>query len=99
MRYVTKEDEKGNGNAACLYLRSDHVNWLLQYVADELIFQGVERIQEPEAQKECNSAVVGMHMEWDFERKAWTATFAAGEFVGTLRIVVHIWRQRCRRKI
>ena len=63
-------DAEGCGNATCLYLRSGNINWLLQYVADELLFQGVERNNEEADEKRCNSAVAGMHLDWDFEKKS-----------------------------
>ena len=44
----TMDDGTGCGNATCLYLRSDNISWLLQYAADELLFQGVERNNEEE---------------------------------------------------
>ena len=81
----TRSDPEGCGNATCHYLRSDNVDWLLQYAADELIFQGVERNNEEEEEKTCNSEVAGMHLDWDFEKKAWTATFVDGVHVGTTR--------------
>ena len=68
-----------------MYLRADNISWLLQYATDELAFQGVERIQEPEDQKTCNSAVPGVHLDWDFQFKAWTATFVDGVHVGTTK--------------
>ena len=58
---------------------------MLQYVADELIFQGVERNRGEEYEKTCNSEVAGMHLDWDFGTKAWTATFVAGVHVGTTK--------------
>ena len=78
-------DAEGCGNATCLYLRSDNINWLLQYAADELLFQGVERNKEEEGEETCNSEVAGIHLDWDFETKAWTATFVDGVHVGTTK--------------
>ena len=78
-------DGEGCGNATCLYLRSDNISWLLQYAADELLFQGVERNKEEEDEKTCNSEVAGMHLDWDFETKAWAATFVDGVHVGTTK--------------
>ena len=65
----------------------DCVAWLLQYAAD--LFQGVEREdgqQKEEEQLQCNcSEVADLHLEWDFTEKQWTATFVAGEYVGTIK--------------
>ena len=63
------DDGTGCGNATCLYLRADNISWLLQYAADELLFQGVQRYNEEEAEKTCNSAVAGLHLDLDFEKK------------------------------
>ncbi len=81
----TKAVADGCGNAACIYLRTDAIGWLLQYAADELNFQGVVRTREPEEPKECNSAVADMHLDWDFRTKTWTATFVGGVHVGTIK--------------
>jgi len=76
-------------NHTCMYLRSDCIAWLLQYAADELLFQGSERENEQvteEEQLQCNyPEVAGVHMEWDFTVKKWTATFVAGEYAGTAK--------------
>ena len=82
---ATKKDADGCGNATCIYLRTDDIGWLLQYAADELNFQGVERHLEPEEPTECNSAVADMHLDWDFHLKAWTATFVGGVHIGTIK--------------
>jgi len=80
---------KAKGNNSALYLRSDCIAWLLQYAADELLFQGIERENEQgteEEQLQCNyPEVAGVHMEWDFTVKKWTATFVAGEYAGTAK--------------
>ena len=68
-RKLKKGEDEICGNASCLYLRTDNIDWLLQYAADELLFQGVSRHREPEIQKECNSAVAGLNLEWDFDLK------------------------------
>ena len=42
-----------------LYLRSDFIEWLLSYAADELHFQGIQcDIPEPECTKEANTPAV-----------------------------------------
>jgi hypothetical protein len=72
-----------------MYLRSDCIAWLLQYAADELLFQGVGREDGPQQNEEklpCNcSEVADLHLEWDFTKKQWTATFVAGEHAGTIK--------------
>ena len=78
-----KKDDEGSPSQSCLYLRSDNINWLLQHAADELIFQGVERIKEAEPGLECNCAVAGVNLDWDFQTKVWTTTFVDGVHVGT----------------
>ena len=63
-------------------------------------FQGVERIQEPEEQKECNSAVAGLHLDWNFDSKTWTATFIGGVHIGTSkRFAAHDLTETQRRKM
>ena len=84
-KYKMKKDADGCGNATCIYLRTDAINWLLQYAADELMFQGVVRTREQEEPEECNSAVTDVHLDWDFQKKAWTATFVGGVHCGTIR--------------
>jgi len=74
---------------ASLFLRTDGVDWLLSYAADELYFQGVFPTVE--------TAVAGMitancpevpdlHLEWDFHTKAWKGEFISGPSVGLTRI-------------
>ena len=97
----TKADEEGCGNATCVYLRSDFIDWMLQSAADELIFQGVERNKEKEEQKMCNSEVAGMHLCWDFEKKTWTATFVDEVHVGTQKsfAVEQVTKEHCKKMI
>ena len=75
-----------------MYLRPDCIPWLLQYAAEELLLQGwksVEREDGPQQNEEklpCNcSEVADLHLEWDFTKKQWTATFVAGEHAGTIK--------------
>ena len=97
----TMDDGTGCGNATCLYLRADNISWLLQYAADELLFQGVQRYNEEEAKKTCNSAVAGLHLDWDFEKKAWTATFVDGVHVGTTKrfAAEQLTKEHCKKMI
>ena len=97
----TKADEEGCGNAASLYLRSDNVNWLLQYAADELIYQGVKRHNEEEDEITCNSEVSGMHLDWDFGNKTWTATFVDGVHVGAQKSFAaeQVTKEHCEKMI
>ena len=84
----TTEKEEACGNATGLYLRSDHINWLLSYVADELMFQGARRsnaAHEKEDEDECNSEVPGLNLQWDPCTRSWTGTFVSGDHVGTTK--------------
>ena len=70
-----------------LYLRSDYIEWLLSYAADELHFQGV-RAASPEKEldrPENCTAVAGLNLEWSFKSKAWNALFVLGPHVNTTR--------------
>ena len=83
---ATKEKEEACGNATGLYLRADHINWLLSYVADELMFQGVARCDAThEDEDACNSEVADLNLDWDFATKSWTGTFVSGDHVGTTK--------------
>jgi hypothetical protein len=77
-------DKRSNGN---LYLRTDSIEWLLAYAADELAFQGVESgSPDPSPTQACNCpAVADLHLEWDFNAKAWEGQFVAGPLVGTTK--------------
>ena len=70
--------QRGCGGETRMYLRSDCIPWLLQYVAEELLLHGTKSF--------CNcSEVADLHLEWDFTEKQWTATFVAGEHEGTIK--------------
>ena len=93
-----------SSNACSLYLRSDNISWLLQYAADELMFQGVVRhvaTREDEDEDECNSEVSGLHLDWDFVTKAWTAKFVSGDHVGTTKrfVAEQLTKQRWKKMI
>ena len=89
-------DKRSNGS---YYLRMDCLGWLLAYAADELAFQGIDQaIPEPTPNPAGNcSEVVDLRVEWDFDAKAWDATFVAGALVGTTRRMSisdldrHVW--------
>ena len=89
-------DKRSNGR---YYLRVDCIEWLLAYAADELAFQGVDQaIPEPTPSPAGNcSEVADLRVEWDFDAKAWDATFVAGALVGTTRrmsisdLDKHVW--------
>ena len=62
-----------------IYIRSDCLNWLLCYAADEHHFMGVP---EPEARpavaEEANCPEVpDLRLDWQFSTKAWSAKFVA----------------------
>ena len=75
-------------NHGKLYLRSDCLDWLLAYAADELHFQGVVAESEPQCVQKGNcSAVADLLLEWDFGCRAWDSEFVGGVLEGTtLRI-------------
>ena len=75
-------DKKSTG---MLFLRVDCVEWLLAYGADELRLQGVTptRVAPVAPQAGNCAAVAGLQLEFDFNAKAWYATFVAGSFAGT----------------
>ena len=70
------------------YLRSDCLDWLLSYAADELSCQGVARTDlNPKgcpaiAKKPNCPAVADIHLAWDFGQKRWEAIVLAGHMQG-----------------
>ena len=69
-----------------LYLRTDCLDWLLSYAADELYFQGVVPTVEPHVVPTGNcSEVDDLFLEWDFSAQSWEATFVAGTFANITR--------------
>jgi len=80
---VKPQNPRNNQN---LYLRSDCLNWLLSYAADELYFQGVGHTPECEPQPRIANCpdVDGLHLEWDCSAKAWSAEFVAGAEPGAV---------------
>ena len=70
-----------------LYLRTDFINWLLAYGADELHYQGVKRpLREPsQKHRRTCTAVADLSLSWDFHEFAWEAEFTAGTFMGTIK--------------
>ena len=91
--------------ASHLFLRSDCIDWLLSYGADELHFQGIQGdipddSETAVAGKNANcSTVVDLNLEWDFGQRHWDAAFVAGRYGGTTRcfrvkeIVASRWEQ------
>ncbi len=75
------------GRPPQLYLRTDCLNWLLAYAADELFRQGVVPTTPTAPQSRVANCidVADLHMEWDFSAHAWEATFVAGPFAGTTK--------------
>ena len=71
------------------YLRTDCVDWLLAYAADELHFQGVVRCEPtPPQSREANCpAVADLHVAWNFNGKAWDGTFVGGPSNGQTKRV------------
>ena len=75
-------EKRGNSN---IYLRSDCIEWLLQYAADELHFQGIDPARPDPIDEQANCpAVADLRLEWDFSAKAWTAKFVAGPLKGAM---------------
>ena len=75
---------KGKTHNSKIYLRSDGLGWLLAYAADELQFMGVHQpLPDPLDRLPNCSHVADLHLQWDFQSKAWTAEFVAGALVGT----------------
>ena len=77
--------------ASHLFLRSDCIEWLLSYGADELHFQGIQGDLPVDAvnavagkSANCN-AVADLNLEWDFVQRHWDAAFVSGRYVGTTR--------------
>jgi len=82
--YVYRKPSQRARNNTSLYLRSDCLEWLLSYAADERHFYGVERNEEAQLDDETGNcpAVADLRLTWDFTGKAWDAEFVAGAFVG-----------------
>jgi hypothetical protein len=87
--YKGSLNQKGHSSGqGKYYLRSDCLDWLLSYAADELHFQGVVRVIIPGEQRtnKANCTTVeDVHLQWNFGAKAWEAEFISGPFVGTTR--------------
>jgi len=69
-----------------LYLHVDHLEWLIAYIADELICGGVAvpgDDDEASAVAEANCEVPGLHIEYNFNTNTFDAWFVSGPLVGT----------------
>ena len=79
----------GPPRTATLYLRTDCLDWLLSYAADQHHFQGVERADPARSVQDVAncSAVAGLRLTWEFAEKAWDAMFVTGAFQGFQRRV------------
>jgi hypothetical protein len=77
----------GKPGRAKLFLRSDFLDWLLSYAADELHFQGVVRAAAADESRPVANcaAVADVNLQWDFSVKAWKAEYVSGPFVGATR--------------
>ena len=77
--------------ASHLFLRSDCIEWLLSYGADELHFQGiqgdlpVDAVAAIAGENANCAAVADLNLEWDFVQRHWDAAFVSGRYVGTTR--------------
>jgi len=76
-------------NFAAFYLRTDGLDWLLSYAADELYFQAVPQTVETAVAGMISAncpEVPDLHLAWDFQTRAWKGEFISGTFVGVTRI-------------
>ena len=68
-------------------IRSDCIDWLLSYAADEFHRQGIAETAGAgvhDQQANCPE-VPGLRLEWDFATKAWLAEFVSGTCAGAKR--------------
>ena len=71
---------------ARLYLRTDCIDWLLAYAADELHYQGViAPCPVPQSRVGNRSDVPGLRLEWAFASHEWACEFVDGPLLGTTR--------------
>ena len=71
---------------ARLYLRTDCIDWLLAYAADELHCQGViAPCPVPQSRVGNRSDVAGLRLEWAFASQAWACEFVDGPLLCTTR--------------
>ena len=70
------------------YLRSDCLDWLLSYSADEYNLQGVDvPVEEAAVAAPNRREVDDLRMDFDFDLKQWDGEFVAGALKGTKRTV------------
>ena len=55
---------------------------MISYIADEAACGGVVLEGEDSAVAEPNSSVPGVHIEWDFQKGGWSASFVSGPLKG-----------------
>ena len=69
-----------------LCLRTDCINWLLSYAADELACQGVSCGDASSAStpQKANGHTDNVYLEWNFQLKRWDASFIAGPAQGQM---------------
>ena len=69
-----------------LCLRTDCINWLLSYAADELACQGVSCGDASSAStpQKSNGHAEHVYLEWNFQLKRWEASFIAGPAQGEM---------------
>ena len=80
---LSMSDSRSN---ARLYLRTDCINWLLAYAADELHYQGViAPCPVPQSRVGNRSDVPGLRLEWEFASHEWACEFVDGPLLGTTR--------------
>jgi hypothetical protein len=77
-------------NNTMLYLKSDCINWLLSYAADELHHQGIAATLDddpmsPQSRSGNCTDIENLQLEWDFSGRGWTAKFVGGTFKGVTK--------------
>ena len=67
------------GGHRAMYLRTDCIDWLLAYAADEQHYQGIPRAPPPE---QAAVADLPYTISWDFGTFAWKAEILSGDARG-----------------
>jgi len=68
-------------NTNQLWLAVEDINWLVQYMAEEVALGGVP-LEEPEPAVAGNCDIENLRIRWDFGKKAWFAELTAGSLLG-----------------
>ena len=66
-----------------LYVHVRHMEWLIRYIASEANLGGVQQEScKRQKVRECNCAVPGLYIEWDFKTEGYNAEFVSGPLQG-----------------